>query len=53
MIAPGTNRFYMNPRKNIIRMLLVALGVMVVCCVLLSLSGCTGCDANTGKLILR
>ncbi|TDX01514.1 hypothetical protein [Dinghuibacter silviterrae] len=38
---PATKAIYMNPRKNIIRMILVALGVIAVCCILLSLSGCS------------
>ncbi|HMI62638.1 MAG TPA: phosphate ABC transporter substrate-binding protein PstS [Puia sp.] len=39
---PTTKVIYMNPRKNIIRMILVALGVIAICCILLSLSGCSG-----------
>ena len=35
-----TNAIYMNPRKNITRMLLVALGLIAVCCILLSVTVC-------------
>lgn len=45
-----TNAIYMNPRKNITRMLLVALGLIAVCCILLSLAGCSDGNNNaSGK----
>ena len=50
---PTTKTYYMNPRKNIIRMILVALGIMTIVCILLSLSGCSGAKAtNLAKLLL-
>jgi ABC-type phosphate transport system substrate-binding protein len=45
---PTTKAYYMNPRKSIIRMILVALGVIAIICILLSLSGCSGAADNAG-----
>jgi hypothetical protein len=44
---PMTKAYYMNARKNIIRMILMALGVIAIICILLSLSGCSGGADNS------